>query len=392
MRPTMFTARGSRLPLLTTICVAIALTAPTAHAQGAVKDTLVKRSGERLRAVEVLELGVETIKFRRAGTESTLPANQLAHVEWTEPPDSFDLGRGALDKGESEAAANFFQEAAAKAVEGGRKALELECKFLAGRALAFGMGDDPNRASAAKAALQAYLDAAATGFRVPEARLLQARTLRVSGDAAATEAALKAFEEDGLKQGWGLGWDARAKLERAQLLLRQNKAAEARTAFQGVRSAVDAAMGSAQGNDATELAALKMLAVVSEGETYVREGKLADAKKYFAQLASTSQADPVRAAALAGEAHALVLGTAGKVEVKPLREAQQKLAEAILLDTANGDTTAKALFLQGKILTTLGPQHEADNFKQRARDYFETVVKYYGTSTWASEARVELTK
>ncbi len=108
MRPTMFTARGSRLPLLTTICVAIALTAPTAHAQGAVKDTLVKRSGERLRAVEVLELGVETIKFRRAGTESTLPANQLAHVEWTEPPDSFDLGRGALDKGESEAAANFF--------------------------------------------------------------------------------------------------------------------------------------------------------------------------------------------------------------------------------------------------------------------------------------------
>lgn len=359
-------------------------------AQKTVKDTLVKRSGERLRAVEILELGSESISYRRSGSDSTMPAIQLAHVEWNEPPDAYELGRAALDKGDSVAAANFFEEAASKAAEAGRKALELDCKFLAGRALALGMGNDKSRASAAQAALQAYLDAAANGFRVPEARLLKARAQRVAGDAAGAEAGLKEFEELALKQGWRLSWDARAKLERAQLLLEQNKAAEARTAFQGVRSAVDAALGTATGNDAVELESLKMLAVVSEGETFLREKKLDDAKRYFSQLATSSNTNPVKAAALAGEAHALVLGTAGKVDVKALREAQQKLAQAIVLDSANGDTSAKAMYLQGQILTTLGPDNEADNYKQRARDYFETVIKYYSSSPWAAEARAAL--
>ncbi|MEZ5962671.1 MAG: hypothetical protein R3F56_02380 [Planctomycetota bacterium] len=393
MTPEVSTSPCQRLSRPVTLLSLIALlcAAPLA-AQKVIKDTLVKRSGERLRAVEVLDLGSETISYRKAGSESTMPAIQLSHVEWTEPPDAYDLARAALDKGESEAAANYFQEASGKAGEAGRKALELECKFLAARALALGMGREAARGTAAQTALQAYLDAAPSGFRVPEARLLKARALRVAGDAAGAEAALKAFEEDALKQSWGLIWDARAKLERAQLLLEMNKAAEARSAFQGVKSAVDAALGSATGNDALELDSLKMLAVVSEGETYLQEKKLDDAKRYFASLASTSTANPVKAAALAGEAHATVLATAGKADVRALRDAQQKLAQAIVLDSANADTTAKALYLQGQILTTLGPDHEADSYKQRAHDYFETVVKYYGSSPWANEARAALQK
>jgi len=381
----------SSLPFraIPTILAAAAFCLPTLTAQKAIKDTLVKRSGERIRAVEILELGSENVTYRSGGTDSSMPTIQLSHVEWTEPPDAYDLGRGALDKGDSEAAANFFQEAAAKAAEAGRKALELDCKFMAGKALALGMGADAKRAGAALTGLQAYLDAAPNGFHVPEARLLKARAQRIGGDAAGAEAGLKEFEELALKQGWGLAWDARAKLERAKLYLEQNKAADARTAFQGVKSAVDAALGHATGNDARELESLKMLAVVSEGETYLREKKLDEAKRYFAQLATTSTANPVRAAALAGEAHAAVLA-ASKTDVKQLREAQLKLAQAVVLDSANADTTAKALFLQGQILTTLGPEHEADNFKQRARDYFETVVKYYGSSPWANEARTAL--
>lgn len=376
---------------LAVTCVAILCAAAPIGAQRAIKDTLVKRSGERLRGVEILSLGSENVTYRRAGSESSMPAIQLAHVEWTEPPDAFDLGRGALDKGDSQAAANFFQEAATKAAEAGRKALEFDCKFMAGQALALGMGTDATRAGAAKTALEAYLEAAPSGFRVPDARLLLARAQRVTGDVAGAEAALKEFEDLALKQGWGLAWDARAKLERARLLLEQNKPADARSAFQGVRSAADAALNSATGNDAVDLNNLKMLAVVSEGETFLRENKLDEAKRYFAQLAATSTAPAVRAAALAGEAHALVLG-GGTDNVKSLREAQQKLAQAIVLDSANGDTTAKALCLQGQILIALGPDNEADSFKQRARDYFETVIKHYGGSPWANEARVSLQK
>lgn len=363
-----------------------------ASAQQTVKDSLVKRSGERVRGVEIVDLGSENVTYRRGGSESSMPASQLSHVEWAEPPDAYGLGRGALEKGDSEAAANFFLEASTKAAENGRKALELECRFLAARALALGMGEDATRAKAAQTALQGYLDAAPKGFHVPEARLLQARAQRIAGDAAGAEAALKEFEGAAIAQGWGLAWDARAKLERARVLLAQNKVGEARTSFQGVKSAVDAALGSATGNEAQELQELKMLAIVSEGETYLMEKDLDRAKQYFAQLASTSNSGPVRAAALAGEAHALVLATAGNTDVKALREAQQKLAQAIVLDSANADTTAKALFLQGQILTTLGPQHEADNYKQRARDYYETVVKHYSDSPWAAEARAALQK
>jgi hypothetical protein len=377
-------------PGLTAGVLAGVLAAASVTAQKSHKDTLVKRSGETLRGVEIIQLGSENVTFRRAGAESSLPANQVSHVEWTEPPDAFDLGRGALDKGDSAAAANFFQEAATKAAEAGRKALELDCKFMAARALALGMGRDANRAKEAQTALQAYFDAAPDGFHLPEGRLLHARALRVAGDAAAAEAALKEFEQTALNKGWGLAWDARAKMERARLLLDQDKPSEARTALQAVKSAVDAALGSATGNDAEELKSLKMLAVVSEGETYLRDNKLDEAKRYFAQLASGSTENTVRAAALAGEAHALVLANSAKKDVKALREAQQKLAQAIVLDTANADTTAKALFLQGQILTMLGPEYEAENVKQRARDYYQTVVKHYSSSPWANDARTAL--
>ena len=389
----------SRLPVAgklvqhTSLGLLLTLAAGALPAQaGAVKDTLVKRTGERLRNVEILELSSDNVKYRRAGTESTLLATLVSHVEWSDPPEAYSLARGALNRGDTEAAANLFMEGANKATEGKRAALAAECQFLAGRVLALSMGQDTGRASAAKAALTAYLEAHAKGFNTPEARLLIARSQRVGGDNAGAEASLKALTDQAAQQGLGLIWDARAKLERAQLALAQNNPTAARSEFQGVRSAVDAAMSNATGSDAAELGNLRTLAVVSEGEAYFRDNKVAEAKKYFAQLATSSTDEALRAAALAGEAQAIVLQAVDKVDVKALREAQIKLAQATLGDTANSETTAKAMFFQAKILLALGPVAETDTFKRRARDYLESVARYYPSSTWAGEARAELQK
>lgn len=364
----------------------------TATAQAPVKDALIKKSGERIRGVEVLDVGLDVVKFRRGGSDSEMPAMQLLQIEWTEPPEAMELGRGAMERGDTSAAANFYQEAATRAAEAGRKALEQECRFLAARALAAGVGSDASKAGAARDALKVFVDGAGKAFRSPEARLLLARTTRLAGDAAASETLLKGIEEAALVEGWGLIWDARAKFEKAIALVEQGKGTEARIAYQAVASVVDASLGSASGPDAVELQSLKMLALVGQGETYLKEDKIAEAKAFFAKLATAGGGAGSRAAALAGEAHALLLQTAGKPDTKSLRDAQLKAAEAILLDHTSGDTTAKALYVQGRLLLALGSANESDNYKQRARSYFDSVVRYYGTSPWANEARLELAK
>lgn len=363
-----------------------------AAAQAPVKDTLIKKSGERIRGVEVLQVDIDVVKYRRGGSDSEMPAMQLLQVEWTEPPEAMELGRAAMERGDTAAAANFYQEAATRSAEAGRKALEQECRFLAARSLAAGVGGDASKAGAARDALKAFVDGAGKAFRSPEARLLLARTTRLAGDAAASETQLKGIEEAALVEGWGLIWDARAKFEKAIALVELSKGTEARIAYQAVASVVDASLGSASGPDAAELQSLKMLALVGQGETYLKEDKVAEAKDFFAKLATAGGGAGSRAAALAGEAHALLLQAAAKADIKSLRDAQLKAAEAILLDNTSGDTTAKALFVQGRLLLALGAANESDNYKQRARSYFDSVVRYYGTSPWANEARLELAK
>ncbi len=378
--------------LLAAVPLAAVLLVATATAQAPIRDALIKKSGERIRGVEILQIGLDVVKFRRGTTESEMPALQLLQVEWTEPPEAMELGRAAMARSDTAAAANFFQEAATRSAEAGRKALEQECRFLAARALALGMGSDATKAGAARDALKAFVDVAGKAFRSPEARLLQARATRVAGDAAGSESQLKAIEEAALVEGWGLIWDARAKLEKAIALVEQAKGTEARVAYQAVSSVVDAAIGSASGPDAQELQSMKMLALVGQGETYLKENKVAEAKDFFAKLANGGGGPTARAAALAGEAHAILLQASASGDIKSMRDAQQKAAEAVLLDSASGDTTAKAMFVQGRLLLALGANGESDNYKQRARDYFDSIVRHYGSSPWANEARLELSK
>ena len=88
----------------------------------------------------------------------------------------------------------------------------------------------------------------------------------------------------------------------------------------------------------------------------------------------------------------LILEAAEKNDVAGLRRAQLTLAEANLLDSDGGDTSAKSCYYMGRSILALGAAGESQTFKARANAYFQIVVDHYPGSSWAAPASEELGK
>lgn len=366
---------------------ACCLTALPAAAQGSISDTIVQKDGARLRGVEVTAMTKNAVTYKKGATESTVPASKVASVQWDGAPNMFGEAMAKENQGSYGEAADLYIESASKT---DRVPLQLEAKFFGARAALADGGADAAKAAAAGTALQTYLSEAPDGFYVPNARLLIGRALRLQGKAAEAEAAMKQLEDAILTEGWGVAWDAHAKFERARALLAMGDGAKARAAYQEVISAVASARAS--GDNDPQLEELKTQSLVGEGDTYIADNKPADALRFFRRY-STESADvspTVRAAALAGIGQALFLEAEAAADTTALREAQKVLAEACIVPGTT-ETAAKALYFSGKVLLALGSDH-AKNSKARANSYFDTVVRYYGTTPWAAPARAEVSK
>ncbi|MCA8974350.1 MAG: hypothetical protein KDC98_06490, partial [Planctomycetes bacterium] len=130
---------------------------------------------------------------------------------------------------------------------------------------------------------------------------------------------------------------------------------------------------------------------IGEGETFLTEKDYPRAESFFHSLTNSPEAD-LAAAAWAGEGAAIFESTAEAKDLTDLRRAQISLAHAAVLDSGAGEASAKANYYLGQCLLALGPDHEGDNFKTRARDYFQIVASHYPTSKWAGLAKVALTQ
>lgn len=369
--------------------------AATATAQRSrIKDTILMTDGSRVRGVEVTAMTMTKVTYRRGSKEEELAAGKVAGVQWHEPPEPYLLAQAAEAKGDYEDAANLYLEAA-KSTK--RAPFLAELKFAAARALLAAAESDPSKAESAAAALQRYVDEHADGFRVPEAKLGLVRALRLMGKPEEAVAKVAQLEEEAIRGNWGVLWEARAKFEKAKALVAAKKFDEARSAYRSVTDAVAAIR--AQGSKEPLLTTLEVASLVGEGETYVAEGKYDQALSYFERHVTEppiGEPTALAAAALAGagEARLLKVAADGKVadpEVRTLREAQVALAKANVLDTENGDTTAKALYYSGKAVLALGSDRER-NFRARAMAYFDSVVRFHSASPWAARARAELAK
>lgn len=345
------------------------------------QDVLVLQDGRRIRGATITGMTSSTISYERAGAKFDLPANSLAEVQWGNAPESFLVGRAAINNGRFQEAATAFDEAAQAAANA---PLKTEAAFQAAVALARAAGTNQQKASEAADRLNAWIATNPDGYRLPDAMLALGNAQLAAGDAAKAGATFQKLSSEAISRGWAAVWGPRAKFAHARALLAQGNLNEARAAFTSAQSSARAASG---GEDPDpEMLALEAQASVGIGETTIKEGRLDEALNYFRDLARTATNEAVKAAARAGAGEALYLKAKGSGDVNALREAQIALAEANLLDTTAGEATAKALYYSGLVLLELGPEHEASNFRERALEYFQTVVKHYPKTSWATRA------
>jgi hypothetical protein len=364
----------------------LALAAATASAQDAT-DTIQKLDGASMRGVHVVTFTLTSVKVKRGkeGDEVDVPPHQIADVHWGGVPDAFASGLAALERNDFAAARQLFGDAA-NAAE--RPLLKAEARLLQARAAVAGAGADAGAAANAAGALRAWLGEFTDHWRVPEAMFLLGRGLRLGGMPADAETALKELDARAVSDGWNAIWVARARYELALSLLDQGKALEARGAFQSAGSAAETALATA-GASAAELRAIKVNARVGEGETLVKEKEYKRAGDFFRTLSQNEDAS-LAASGHAGQGESLFLASDGK-DPAQLRQAQIALAEACVLDTGAGDTSAKACYYLGLVVRALG-ERDGTDWKARSDSYFQIVARNYPATRWATAAKTELGK
>ncbi len=376
--------RSKLLPLL---CGSL-LFAPLC-AQEAVKDVLSLRDGRKLRGVEITAATSTSVQYKHRNTTAEVAASLVAEIEWDHPPDEMAQARGAQKSGDATMASNYFLTAAGKTT---RAPLKSECEFLAAQALQMGSVKDKAASADAARKLEEWVNANADGFRLPDALLALGRAQVAAEQYPEAEASFKKLADETLSRSWSPIWSARAKIGQAQAQVARRDFANARSTYRSTLSALQSL--SEQERKSDEVVGIQAEAMVGTGDSLVREGKFDDALSYFRdEIGRTAESDAIRAAAKAGEGEAIFLkAQASGAPTADLRRAQIAFAEANLLDTVGGDTTAKALYYTAMVLLALGPDRDGSAVRQRANEYLQAVIDDHAGSRWAALAASEIKK
>ena len=110
------------LPLL--LPVALLLPATTATAQK-INDVVLKKDGARVRGVEITDFLLSGVRGKRGSDDFELPAHLVKDIEWSDLPEEFLAGKGAMGRGDFAAAAQFFG-----AVQSDRPLVKTDAEFF----------------------------------------------------------------------------------------------------------------------------------------------------------------------------------------------------------------------------------------------------------------------
>jgi TolA-binding protein len=366
------------LPLLATL--PLAALAPAQK----INDVVLKKDGSRVRGVEITEFLLSGVRGKRGNDNFEVPGHTILAVEWSDPPEAFLTGRAALERGDFRTAAQLFGD-----VQSSRPLVKADAEFFKIKAAVGAIGNDRAAAQTAAEHAKRWLANHPNHWRTPEALLLAGRAERLAGTASTAATTLRELDDRATREAFGAVWSARAKFELALTLLADGKAGEARTAFQTASSAADSALATPSADD-VELKALKTMARVGEGETFLAEKDYAKAESFFRTLVSSNEPDLV-AAGHAGEGEAIFLAAIADNRIEDIRRAQVRFATACVLDSQSGEASAKANYYLGRCLLAL-QEREGDTWKQRANGYFQLVISSYPTSRWVGPARIELSR
>lgn len=349
-------------------------------AQG--KDSILLNDGSRQQNLLIQSVTTTEMVGTDAGGELKLPFRDLRAVTFGDAPAQFALATSAERRGDFALAATLFEEALAAA---GRDVQKAEYEFLALRAKAQGAETTPNEAAEVADGLAAWVAANSDFYRVPEAMLWQGRVLIAAdaGEQAAT--VLGQLDQQAADGGWPSIWRARAKLRQGFAQLKTGDGPTSRTTF---RSSLSLAQSITDSNLRNEVQDLITQATLAVGESMIAEDDLDTAKEFF-ERGGSNESLGLTAARQAGLGQVLFLQAGKTNDVATMRAAEMALATAITSDPAGGEISAKSLYFMGKLLLLLGDERE-NNVRERARGYFESITRHYGTTRWAALAREAL--
>ena len=148
------------------------LLAATATGRAADTDLITRTDGSQLLGeISAIDREQVTIKTGLRRQEQTVPAGQIARVEWKGEPATLPLQRSAEQSGRLEDALNGYRAALGE-VGNDRPNLKADLEFLIARTQAKLALADPSRADDAIAALEAFRKVHAGSFRFYEALML----------------------------------------------------------------------------------------------------------------------------------------------------------------------------------------------------------------------------
>ncbi|PIE22846.1 MAG: hypothetical protein CSA62_10380 [Planctomycetota bacterium] len=345
---------------------------------------VTKVDGAILRGVEIVQDGLKELSYKRGSRKATIPSLEVRSITWKKTPDSFARAEIAMENGDAETAANLFAEAAD---QGKSDAFKAASRFLAVDALVKAAGASANKARTAAQAAQRWCDDHPQHRLQTTALRLLGRAEMTAGNAPTAKLAFEKLEKLATSNALGPIWIGEAKLGQGLALMAQKQFGDARKTFVGAYTIVSRL----DPKTMPEATPLSVQIKIAQGECYIEEGKLEDARRFYEGLSSLATRSPAfKTASLCGLGQALYQQGVKDKDIKKLRNAQKLFAEVSATDLLDGDTSAKALYLMGRTLLALGKDHEGKDYASRAMGIFRQIQTCYSDSRWATLARKAL--
>ncbi|MBI4879626.1 MAG: hypothetical protein HY812_08215 [Planctomycetes bacterium] len=323
----------------------------------------------------------EGVKYRKGEVNLTLDGWKVDGIDYGDAPESWQRGLDKREEGDFENAVSLLR--AAQAEKNVRAWVKVAGLYeVAETYRLWASRDRSHYADAIKAYDEALAADELTRIR-PAILHGRAQAQLGAGDVEAALAGLDQLAQESGANKYGVEWELKAIYEKAQALDEAGRATDAKREFSKLETLAKSFTTMANVDERERRLAAEMagLARLAQGRVLIRDGKTADAERFFREIArDENEVVGVRAAALVGMGEALQ--SQGK-----LKEAQIAFA-TVRVNYYSTDALAEATYRLGLVARELGTAEPKGSIL--ARDYFNEVVQRFSGSRWAQKAQEEL--
>ncbi len=370
---------------LAALALALATAAPAAQEKPSRPDhvSYQNKRGELTSATgHVVQDSLDGVKLQIGSETREIDALAVQRIVFGQTPPAFHDGEAYFDRADYQNAAASYRLAAADPVA--RAPVQAEARLRAARAEILQGAREPAAYARAREEAERYLLDFPTGRGVPEARGLEARAARLSGEAAdAAERYRSLYRElEKGSRGYPPAACLEAGIDAAEAFLAARQVDEARQVYSAVEAGLPRTLATLPEGDPARarLEAVQAAARLGDGYCQLASGSVPAAKTFFEGQLQQAASPAMRFGARLGLAQAQLAEGA-------TRQAQLSFAEVSALDTTDRDRVALALVGLAECALKLGDK----NARPQAQKWVEAVQEQYGDTPAALKAQ-ELAK